>query len=262
MSDAVTGSLDALLASLDGDAKRLDELKARIDQYKAELEKEKSELERAFNAANSLNERRAVQRQSEAADKRADEIREELLKIAAQLSTISPGWQQAAAKAAGRLILPFTDITGYCSCYTRKTQVLGTIATQLAAQQAIYAAELAAYNSVYATILAGNGVRNITGAVFTLLVWVWLGVATGYLLTTLVALIVIALALAVLVLYIWSIRSRMLAAQRQIALLTLLYYRIQQIPTCQKSPDTQYDETWLDSLLDQIEQMLHKGHDG
>ena len=69
----------------------------------------------------------------------------------------------------------------------------------------------------------------------------------------LVAVLIVAIALAALLLYMLSLRAAMLAALRQIAVLTLLYYRLQQIPTCVKAPNTTGDEEWFHWFFDWVE---------
>jgi len=259
INDAVTLALDARIKELDGDAKKLAEIKARIEAYKARLEKDKADIERAMDAATNRSERSAAVDQAKQANDRADETAQEILKIAQELNTLSTPWMLTAMGASGRLITPFIDTTGYCSCYARKQQALAAVAAEIASQRAIYVANWTAYSSFRTTMI--NYYRYVLGGLVAIEIgiWIWFGIGKAALVATLVFEIVIVIALVAAIAYVEVLLSRMNEATRQIALLTELYYRVQQIPTCQKPPNTQNDETWLELLFDQIERILHKG---
>ncbi len=254
ISDAISTALEALVANLDGDAQKLADMKARVEAHKVALEQERDDIQRLVNAADSWSDRRDVVTAAEQAEKNADAVRKELLKTAEDMDALASGWQMALAKGTNRLIRPFTDTTGYCSCYDRKKQLLAAIDTHIATQQSIYGSNLAAFASVRSMVI--QYYQYAAGGGFGILVtiWVYFGVGSlAALQATLVFLIVIAIALAALLLYVMSLKSNMLAAQRQLALLVLLYYRVQRIPTCVKAPAAMTDAEWLEWFWEQLD---------
>jgi uncharacterized FlaG/YvyC family protein len=258
IKDSVTNALEAALLMFDKDQVKIDATKTTLETQRSMLEREKDEIERDAKAAKNRAERQAVAERAERTNERIKKLADEISKITDELEAMNTRWQIAIATGSNRLILPYTDTSGYCACYNRKTQRLAVIATSIANEQANYGAALAQYNSINAAALAYlTDVRNwkggfVTAAIFA--AWFYLGIGETAALAILVGLIVIALALLALNIYMFNLLSRMEAAEKRLAALILMYYRLQQISTCKKEgADADDDSSWFDSLFDWLE---------
>jgi hypothetical protein len=253
INDATTAALEAFVALCDGDTQKLASIRAMIEAQKAELEREQAQIKQQFASARNRSERRAAVDHAEQLAQKADAIRSDLLKVDEELEVLTKARENAISRASSRLILPYGDATGYCACYSRKLQRLAVIASQIAAQQAIYAANAAALAAARATI--HRYYRYAGGAVITVLIFLFVIFGTGGagVNAAIVAGVVLVIALLALFLYLLSLRLAMSAALRQQALLMLMYYRLQQIPTCVKAPDDEDDDDWYQYFFDWLE---------
>jgi hypothetical protein len=261
IKDPVTRSLEAALLVLTSDQTRIDAVRNQIETRLTELQREMNEIEGDANAATDRHERSVVSDHATRANERAKQIADELGIVMDELDAMVARWQTAIAAASSRLIIPYADVVGYCACYDRKKQRLAVIGTQIANEQAIYGALLAQFNGVRATVLANAmNIKNWTGGLVGLAIlfaWLWFAFNKTAAIAILIALVVMALALLALILHLLNLQSQMNAAQRRLAALILMYYRLQQISTCRKEDsDADDDSEWFKSFFDRLNDPL------
>jgi hypothetical protein len=255
INDSITRALEAALLMMEGDQVEISSAKATYETQKTLLETEKSEIERDIKAAKDRRERRAVMERAEKTNARMKKLADEIQTLMDKLDAMTARWQTAIATGSNRLILPYSDASGYCACYNRKTQRLAVIATQIATEQAKFGAALMQYTAIRASITSYlTDVRNWRGGILTLIIvaaWIYLGMSQAAINTIGVGLIILALALFALLIHGINLVSQMDAAEKRLAGLVLMYYRLQQISTCKKQgSDAQDDFDWYHWLFD------------
>jgi hypothetical protein len=257
INDSITRALEAALLKMEGDQVEIDTAKVTLETQKTLLETEKSEIERDIKAAKDRSGRRAVMERAEKSNARIKKLADEIQTLMDKLDAMTARWQTAIATGSNRLILPYSDTSGYCACYNRKTQRLAVIAAQIASEQAKFGA-LMQYNAIRANITSYlTDVRNWRGGILTLIIvaaWIYLGMSQAAIDTIGVGLIILALALFALLILGITLVSQMDAAEKRLVALVLIYYRLQQISTCKKQgSDAQGDFDWYDWLFDWLE---------
>ena len=258
VKDSVTRGLEAAILMLAHDQNRIDAVKAKLETEKSNLEREKSDIEREAHAAKDRTERRAVEDHANKTNEKIKKLADELSSALDELDAMTMRWQTAVSTGSSRLMIPYSDASGYCACYDRKKQRLALLAGRISAEQATYAALLAQYNTLKASILPVllNVKTWATGLVSLaiLLAWLWFAFNEAALIAILVGLIVVALALLGLIMQVVSLQSQMDASQRRLALLILIYYRLQRISTCQKEQAELEDEwDWFEQFLGDLD---------
>lgn len=258
INDSITRTLEAALLMMDGDRVEIDAAKATFETQKTLLETEKSEIERDVKAATNSSERRAVIERAEKTNERIKKLADEIQTITDKLDAMTARWQTAIATGTNRLMLPYSDTTGYCECYDRKKQRLAVIAAQIGTEQAKFATALMEYNAMRATVMSYlTDVRNWKGGILTLIIvaaWIYLGMSQAAINAISVGLFIIALALFAVLIRAINLVAQMDAAEKRIAALVLMYYRLQQISTCKKEgSDAEDDSPWYDWFFDWLE---------
>jgi hypothetical protein len=226
-AESQINALEADLLMMDRDQIEIDAAKATLETQKTLLETEKSEIERDIKAAKNRSERRAVMERAEKTNERIKKLADEIQSVTDKLDAMATRWQTAIATGSNRLILPYTDTSGYCACYNRKTQRLAVIAAQIATEQAKFAAAMMQYNATRASIMSYlTDVRNWTGGILTLIIvaaWIYLGMSQAAINTITIGLIILALALYAVLIYVINLVSQMDAAEKRLAALVLMY---------------------------------------
>ncbi len=262
VNDAVTHDADLAVVSMAADSTRLDELHARLETRLQDLERQKREIEDAAATAGGFFERRAVVDRAQRLHDSLLHVDDELRQVVNDLDVLDRTWQWQANAVGILLNRPYFDPAGYCSCYGRKVQRLSTLDAMLAGEQTRINQLMGELNYWQAQLTPGF--TNFTQAkamiaLFGLLMfslgvlgWVLFGTANAAALGALIGLVIFAIALYALVIHVVAVRAALVASRRRLLTLYLLYYRIQQIPTCQHPPLTAGGDSWWEWLLDQL----------
>jgi multidrug efflux pump subunit AcrA (membrane-fusion protein) len=249
VNDALTAEAELSLVAMDADDTRLRQLTTQLETRKRDLEREKQDIERMLRNASGYSERKAAVARAKDLDARLSNLDSELRAILDELDVLERRWKWAVNRVSSRLILPYADPNGYCACYTRKVNRLSAVASMFAREQAIIAAVTAEMNAIRVQLQIGFlqftnlKLANTLAASLTILMFLLTGSLLTAILTLLVGLAAISIGLFILMLHKMTLTARSLAAQRRLLKLFLLYYRLQQIPTCR--PPQPEDLEWL-----------------
>jgi hypothetical protein len=232
VNDANTRAGEVALGRLTGDTQRVDAIIRDLEARKADIERERRELEQAAQQADSRSKRRAVVDRERAIEARYRTLSDDLVALTDELHALGNSAQIAVAPLSAALRIPFSDPTGYCTCYDAKLAQLHGLAAQIAAEQATMAAANAAYNAARAVVIPKlRFTFTIAGTVF-LLIFIILGLGTGVVIAAFVALLFTAITVLGLAIQTGVRRAALLASRARLYALWLSYYRTQTIPTC------------------------------
>lgn len=233
--DANTRAGEVALGSLGVDTQRADAIVLQLETRKAEIERERSELETAGQQANTMAKRRAVIARQRAIARRYARLGDELTALAAELDRLGDTAQVAVAPLSAALQIPYADPSGYCACYRAKLAQLQALATQITAELATMAAANAAYNAARAAAIPKLRLTFTLAAGVFIALFILLGVPAGLVLAAFIALLFTAVTVLGLAVQLGMRRSALLRSRAALYALWLDYYRIQTIPTCQRS---------------------------
>ena len=264
-NDPITAALNAALVMMTDDETKIEAAKTKLKARKTDLEREKREIERDANAATNRSQRQGASDRADKANQAIKKLADELTAITDELDAMIARWQTATSTASSKLIKPYADASGYCACYDRKKQRLAVIAAQISSEQAVYGNLLSQYSAIRATVLtAVTDVKIWTGSLLTgaiLYAWIYFAFSQVAAIAILVALIIIALALLALIIHVLVLQSQMAASLRRLTALILMYYRLQNISTCQKDDSTGDDDSewfeWFQGWLEKPTQPAH-----
>jgi hypothetical protein len=176
VSDANTQSLEQLLSRLQLLDDGLLRLYEEMQQEEAELKRRDEELKRNYENATTRAQRESV----------ADDIRSLFGHCSEELDRFRRVWLEAEriegqeqtqfGRSLGLLMMPFSDPTGYCSCYTEKRARLDALSQKIATEQAWIAhllAELQGIGTVlFSAVLPELGIIGLAGlAIWALFGW-------------------------------------------------------------------------------------------
>lgn len=233
VEDALTRAAEVALGNLSGDLQRAEEITRQLEARKVALERERADFERQANAAGSMSERRAVVQRQRAIAERYARLDGELRAVVAEITALGNAAQVSVAPLSAALVIPYSDAAGYCACYSEKVRRLGAINAQITAELATLGAATAAFNGTRATFRPA--IPFAAPAILILLLFIIISAGVGYLITALVTACLTAMAVLTLAGTIAAQKSAILQSQVRLYKLWLSYYRVQQIPTCQKA---------------------------
>ncbi len=242
VGDAVTRECEAALAQLDRDSQRLDQIKAQLEARKAELERDRQDLDQQAAAASTRADRQAVVNREREIERKYRNLETEVRDLVREIDNLGNASMTAMTTVSGRLLIPYSDPSGYCECYQEKLRQLARLATSITAELATLAAATAAFNAAKAAAIPKLRITFTLAAGIFLALFIILGVPQGLVVAAFIALLFAAITVIGLVIQLASRRSAMLASRKRLLALRLSYYRIQQIPTCQPVDEDDDDE--------------------
>jgi len=253
--DGVTRDADAAIARMTRDESDIDASIRTLEQRKRELEDTKRDLEGAFDNARSPGARRAAIAQGRRAEARVAVVQQELLRVTDDLDAMTQGWQGAFGRLSVRLVIPYTDPAGYCTCYADKQARLAAVNTQITTAMTQWSALKREFN-LYRSNLA-NIVRTPLTIAAGLGLWAYIifGIGAAFWKAIFVILLVIAILVIALAIRIAWIVKRMAALSRQVQGFQLTYYRMQSILTCIQlagDPPPGGSSWWEQQVLEQL----------
>jgi len=191
-------------------------------------------LEAAFDGAQTISQRRAAIQKGKQAYSTAADVNQEIIAVTQKISALTTGWQSAFSVMSTRLIQPYSDPTGFCDCYNSKIKQLASINGQINTAMTAYNADRAEL-AIYQTNIV-NIVKTPGTIVAGLGIWAYIifGVGAALLKALFVILLFVAILVYALLIRILFIVKRMARLSRQIQGFQLIYYRVQNIGTCQK----------------------------
>jgi hypothetical protein len=237
VDDAVTRAGEVAIGKITGDMQRADAIVRQLEARKAELERERDDFERESRDADSYSKRRAlIQRERDIA-RRNEKLGDELTALAEELHALGNSAQVAVAPLSNALQIPFSDPTGYCTCYQAKVAQLQALAAQIAAEQVTLGAATTAYNAARAVVIPKLKITFSIASVVFLAIFLLLGGAVGAVIGAFVALLFTAVTVVGLAVQLGMRRAAVLRSRARLYALWLSYYRLQTIPTCVRSVD-------------------------
>ncbi|MBT6048294.1 MAG: hypothetical protein HOI47_07300 [Candidatus Scalindua sp.] len=234
VADSITSNADAAIQRMTADEAAIDAEIARSEARKKQLEEMKRELEAAFDGAQTISQRRAAIQKGKQAYSTAADVNQEIIAVTQKISALTTGWQSAFSVMSTRLIQPYSDPTGFCDCYNSKIKQLASINGQINTAMTAYNADRAEL-AIYQTNIV-NIVKTPGTIVAGLGIWAYIifGVGAALLKALFVILLFVAILVYALLIRILFIVKRMARLSRQIQGFQLIYYRVQNIGTCQK----------------------------
>ncbi len=240
ISDQVTQTIEDRIYFYDLQADELNQLRTELEQKKAEAEREHRELENQLNNANTISQRRALLRTVE---RKMTEYRRKKAELQATLDDLAVKvnipdatlWQSYAY-----LRIPFSEPGGNCKCYQTKVGRLSTLSTQITTdltrlQTLTTTTWPTAQNRTRASLIALALPAAVGLGVLIKALLFWIGLISGppgWILLAIAAILAFALIIG-MALYQISVFQDIVATRARLLKSILLYYRLQQITTCQ-----------------------------
>jgi hypothetical protein len=243
VNDAVTRDAELAIQRLGASADELDRMRDALETKKRELEELKDRLERGVDNPGDFDERRAIGDGFLTARRRLLRVDGELTQTLSDLSVMHGRITSVGAQVSTSLIVPYSSATGYCECYREKLRQLGPIANQTNAIRVNELTPALAQRGVLTNQvtnwLSAGSFQNVGKVIATLML---VGAIAAYVLFSVTAavfiLIIGLLALAIYLLtmlaLLVTVQTVIARARRKMLKLELLYYRLQNITTCQR----------------------------
>ncbi|NQU32875.1 MAG: hypothetical protein HQ521_06540 [Bacteroidetes bacterium] len=262
VNDGMTASLEAEIAELDNDKQVVETKVQEIKTRKVELERKRVDLERAMRSANSMGSRRRVIRQAKndiiTFSKEKDKMKGEI----DDLQRIIDHPRRAIRIARARLIIPFRNPTGFCSCNDRKIQMLDILASHIGGWENERSRLLGRLRILLQVVQLQwvTAIPPTIGIFATLIAIVSFGFGFSALILPVLAFMLVMLIILATHIRIHFTTLELINADRILATLILEYYRVQKIPVCQRPAEESQDEEpwdwWEDWLKELMSPML------
>ncbi len=166
----------------------------------------------------------------------------EVTALAKEIDGLGTSYITAATTISSALVMPYSDSTGYCKCYTAKLADLTRLSTAIAAELATHTAAVAALNAAKTAVFPKLKFTLTIAIGAVLIVFIILGFWAGLAIAAFVSLMFIAITVVGLAIQMGVRKNAVLVSRIALLKLWLSYYRIQQIPTCVKNVDEDCDE--------------------
>jgi hypothetical protein len=245
ITDTLTRELTTAIADADKDAAQLEIFQTRATQMQADIQRDNQKINEEINNADSYSSRKQAEAATEKAVDDAKKRRDEYRQMVDDSSGIVEKTVLAIDRGFYRLIIPYSNSSGYCACYQRKVKRLAGLASKITTEQT----NLNTLQNFTWPTAKNRMVVALGSLVFPAFVGVVMGiklllaylgfVSLGTLLPILAAIALLAamVIIAATALYMLSVAQNIVKTRKRLLRLILLYYRVQQISTCQKHED-------------------------
>lgn len=245
IDDTVTRDAERALVALDQNRQRVETFQRDLEQKRAELELERREVERMLGAARSMGERRVAARRLEAAYDRLPQLNQQLQQVLSDLAVLTSRASAIGGAISTYLIVPYSNPTGYCTCYDDKRGRLAALAGPRSQHQATLSSLLAQRGSLMAQVTPtfssvpshADPIKVILSiSVAAALILFIISGAGAAIIGFLLGIILLNILLFSTALSVMDIDRQVMVVRSRIVALDLQYYRLQQITTCQQPP--------------------------